>query len=310
MLIVDIAVSLFNHFIDTVMVLAPYLIVAAIIFPLLASRFACNDIEPWWRRKGLLTDICYWFVVPVFTRLIRIGFLTLGAALFFGVHGEKELAEFFKDGHGPLAALPFWTQAIVYLVVSDFLLYWVHRIFHGSTMWKYHAIHHEPEEVDWISAARFHPVNLILGTVMVDVVLLLIGIAPAVLGIFTPFNVLMSAFVHANLNWTLGPFKYVIASPVFHRWHHTALDRGGGKNFAGTLPVFDLLFGTFYMPENELPEGYGIGEPDFPQSFAGQLLYPFNDKSPSIAPEVTGDLAAGEAAPATAQAHPTKETTA
>ena len=42
-------------------------------------------------------------------------------------------------------------------------------------------------------------------------------------------RVFMSAFVHANLNWTLGPFRYVLASPVFHRWHHTALERGGAE---------------------------------------------------------------------------------
>jgi sterol desaturase/sphingolipid hydroxylase (fatty acid hydroxylase superfamily) len=67
----------------------------------------------------------------------------------------------------------------------------------------------------------------------------------------------------------------VIAGPVFHRWHHTALDRGGSKNFAGTFPVLDLMFGTFYMPEHELPGEYGIGDPSFPRSFGGQLLYPF-----------------------------------
>src|SRR5262249_54020970 len=94
-----------------------------------------------------------------------------------------------------------------------------------------------------ISAARFHPVNLCLGTVLVDVVLLLAGIAPAVLGILVPFNVLSSAFVHANLNWKLGPLKYFIAGPVFHRWHHTAADRGGLKNFGPTFAFWTCCSG-------------------------------------------------------------------
>lgn len=281
MIAYEIVVSLLGQFAETALAISPYVIAAAVVFPILTSRFACNDIAPWWRRKRLATDFCYWFLIPVFTRLLRIGLLVLGGALIFGIHTNQELAAFFARGHGPLAALPFWGQIILYLIVSDFLLYWMHRIFHGAAMWKYHKIHHEPEEVDWISAARFHPVNLALGTVMVDVVILLAGIAPAALGMLAPFNVMMSAFVHANLNWTLGPFKYVLASPVFHRWHHTSLDRGGGTNFAGTFPVFDLLFGTFYMPKNELPDAYGIGEPDFPQTFGGQLLYPFRDKAPA-----------------------------
>jgi sterol desaturase/sphingolipid hydroxylase (fatty acid hydroxylase superfamily) len=116
----------------------------------------------------------------------------------------------------------------------------------------------------------------------------------------------MSAFVHANLNWTLGPFKYVIAGPVFHRWHHTSLERGGNKNFASTFPVLDLMFGTFYMPAHELPSDYGIGEADFPQTFGGQLLYPLKDRpQPSIVPAMDGGGMALEAearAPARASA--------
>jgi sterol desaturase/sphingolipid hydroxylase (fatty acid hydroxylase superfamily) len=81
--------------------------------------------------------------------------------------------------------------------------------------------------------------------------------------------------VHANLKWDLGPFKYVLASPVFHRWHHTSLEKGGNKNFASTFPVLDLLFGTWYMPKDELPEVYGIDDRGFPEGFAAQMVYPF-----------------------------------
>jgi len=256
-------------------VILPYLIVAGVIFPLLTYRYACNPTGPWWRNRELVTDLCYWFIVPVFTRFLRIGLLVGGAAVLFGITDEKGLIEFFDKGHGPWAQLPFWAQVLLYLAASDVIMYWSHRVFHGATMWKYHAVHHSSEQVDWTSAARFHPVNLSLGTVLADVVLLLAGIPPLVLSVLVPFNVLMSAFVHANLNWSLGPFKYVIASPVFHRWHHTGPDRGGNKNFASTFPVLDLMFGTFYMPEHELPDEYGVEDPEFPQSFGAQLVYPF-----------------------------------
>jgi sterol desaturase/sphingolipid hydroxylase (fatty acid hydroxylase superfamily) len=62
---------------------------------------------------------------------------------------------------------------------------------------------------------------------------------------------------------------------VFHRWHHTAADRGGEKNFAATFPILDVIFGTFYMPAGQLPDNYGIGEREFPVSFPGQLVHPF-----------------------------------
>ena len=79
----------------------------------------------------------------------------------------------------------------------------------------------------WISAARFHPINLFLGSVLADVAMLFAGISPTVFVVLGPLTVAHSALVHANLDWTLGPFKYIFAGPVFHRWHHTSPDRGG-----------------------------------------------------------------------------------
>jgi sterol desaturase/sphingolipid hydroxylase (fatty acid hydroxylase superfamily) len=154
-------------------------------------------------------------------------------------------------------------------------LYWTHRLFHGQRLWKYHAVHHSSEDLEWISAARFHPINLFFGAVVADVVMLLAGISPNVFVVLGPITIAHSAFVHANLHWTLGPLKYVIATPVFHRWHHTAPDRGGEKNFAATFPVLDLIFGTFYMPAGEQPDDYGIADREFPTSFGGQLVRPF-----------------------------------
>ena len=211
----------------------------------------------------------------MFARYLRIGLLVLGAALLFGITTAEGLIEFYDDGHGPLSQLPLWLQAVIFLVGSDLMMYWLHRAFHRPAMWKYHAVHHSSKELDWISAARFHPVNIMLGSVATDVVLLLAGISPNVFVFLGLFTVAHSAFVHANLNWTLGPLQYVIAGPVFHRWHHTAADAGGEKNFASTFPILDLLFGTFYMPKQALPGAYGVADKGFPAGFGAQLLYPF-----------------------------------
>ncbi len=258
----------------TLLKIVPISIALGVVFAVLSHWSACNPGRPWWRKRELLTDLCYWFLIPLAARFVRIGLMVVGAALLFNIHGTDALMKFYDDGFGPLATLPLWGQVILFLVVSDFLLYWNHRVFHGPAMWKYHAIHHSSADVDWISAARFHPVNLFLGSVAVDVALMLAGISPNALLIVGPFQTASSAFVHANLNWTLGPFKYVMASPVFHRWHHTAADRGGSSNFAGTFPIWDLMFGTFYMPENELPDAYGIDDKEFPESIGAQMLYP------------------------------------
>jgi sterol desaturase/sphingolipid hydroxylase (fatty acid hydroxylase superfamily) len=238
---------------QTMAKVVPVTIGLALVFTVLAHFWACNPGKPWWRKSELVTDICYWFFVPVFARVLRIGLLVLGAGIVFDIHDVDALVAFYDNGHGPLAELPLWVQALLFLVASDFMLYWLHRMFHSGGFWKYHAIHHSSEDLEWISAARFHPVNLFIG----------------------PFTTFHSAFVHANLNWTLGPFKYVLATPVFHRWHHTSQEEGGNTNFAGTFPLWDILFGTFRMPENKLPDNYGVDDQSVPAEIGGQLAYPF-----------------------------------
>jgi sterol desaturase/sphingolipid hydroxylase (fatty acid hydroxylase superfamily) len=260
---------------ETMIKLVPVTVGFGVVFFVLTHYCACNPGSAWWRKSEIVTDVLYWFVIPVLARFVRIGLMVLGAAMLFGIHGDAALNAFFDNGFGPLAMLPLWAQALVFVIASDFLTYWTHRAFHQPDLWKYHAIHHSSEELDWISAARFHPINIFLGTVLVDVALLLAGISPNVMLWVGPFTTAVSAMVHANLNWTFGPFRYVLASPVFHRWHHTAPDRGGDSNFSGTFPIWDLLFGTFYMPANEMPDAYGVDDLHFPKSFGAQMMYPF-----------------------------------
>jgi sterol desaturase/sphingolipid hydroxylase (fatty acid hydroxylase superfamily) len=259
----------------TLLKLVPIAIALGGVFAVLSFFWACNPGRPWWRKRGLVTDICYWLVIPLAARFLRIGALVIGAAAVFGVTDAQGLITFYADGHGPLARLPLAAQAAIFLFGADLMNYWIHRGFHGATLWKYHAVHHSSSDLDWLSAARFHPVNTFLGSVAAEVVLLLAGISPDVLVVLGPFTVVHSAFVHANLNWTLGPLRYVLAGPVFHRWHHTAAEVGGEKNYAATFPILDVIFGTFYMPPARLPADYGIADKSFPASFGEQMLYPF-----------------------------------
>lgn len=260
---------------ETLMKNVPISIGLAAAFTVLTWFWACNPGRSWWHKPDLATDLCYWFFIPVITRFLRIGLLIIAAALVFQITTAEGLIAFYENGHGPLAALPLIAQGVIFLVGEDIILYGTHRWFHGEKMWKYHAVHHSSEELEWISAARFHPINLFLGAVAADVVMLFAGISPNVFVVLGPLTVAHSAFVHANLDWTLGPFRYVIASPVFHRWHHTAPDRGGEKNFAATFPILDVIFGTFYMPAGERPDHYGIADRSFPPSFGAQLVHPF-----------------------------------
>ena len=265
---------------EVLIVAVPSTVAFAVVFAALTPfpSLACNPGRPWWRNPGLVTDLCYCFVLPFFIPYMRLVLLILGAAWIGWVFGMRNFGETLAQGYGPIGRLPLWTQMVLYLVLSDCLMYWIHRLFHGRRMWRYHAIHHSAAEVDWTTAYRFHPINLWLDAYLVDSIMMFIGIPTVAIALLAPLNSVTSAYVHANLNWTLGPLKYVFASPVFHRWHHTTPEQGGDMNFGSTFSLWDVLFGTFYMPEGELPQTYGVSDPNLPQTFVGQLVYPFRNQ--------------------------------
>lgn len=274
--------AVFKQILDIYIHQIPMMIGLALLFTALAAlkNHAASPGKVWWRNPGLGTDITYALVHGVVGPYFnRPAVILVYALLASTVMTEAEVVDFFQHGAGPLKVLPFWGQVVVYVVVADFLYYWAHRMFHGRSLWKFHAIHHSATEVDWTTEYRFHPVNIMLQPAPVAVLMLTLGISPAVLAFLIPFDVVTGAWVHSNLNWTLGPLRYVVATPVFHRWHHTSPAEGGEKNFAPTFALWDWLFGTFYMPEGKLPQVFGVDDATFPtEGYLAQLIHPFKPK--------------------------------
>jgi sterol desaturase/sphingolipid hydroxylase (fatty acid hydroxylase superfamily) len=230
-------------------------------------------------RRGFLTDLAYWAFTPLVTRAIAsaaVAVALVPIALANGL-GPREL-ETLVQGHGPLAAQPLWLQAIQIFVIGDFLGYWQHRWFHRGWRWRFHAIHHSSVDLDWLSSVRVHPVNDMLARIIVAVPIVALGYNVGAVALFTVFTTLYAIALHANLSWTYGPLRYAIASPAFHRWHHSSAEEGRDRNFAGFFPAWDLMFGTFHMPAGSRPERFGVDEP-VPGGLVGQMVWPFR---PSI----------------------------
>lgn len=232
-------------------------------------------------RRGFLTDVCYWAFTPLVTRVITpiaVGIALIPIALANGI--ELKDLKTLAQGRGDLAAQPLWLQAIQIFVIGDFIGYWQHRWFHGGWRWNFHAVHHSSEELDWLSSVRLHPVNDMLARIIQAVPIVALGYNVGAVALFTVFTTIYAITLHANLNWTYGPLRYVIASPAFHRWHHTSAEEGQDKNFAGFFPIWDLIFGTFYMPKGRQPEVFGVADP-VPKGLIGQLIYPFRHRRES-----------------------------
>jgi len=270
----------------TLIGLSGVLAVLAVLFYSLEKIFPAIRDKPILRRDAL-TDLIYWFFNPFVARLftqLAVGVVVVVVALILG----RELGPRILNGFGPVARQPFWLIAVELLVLGDFLGYWTHRLFHGRRLWRFHAVHHSSRQLDWLSSARLHPVNEALGAAVRAAPLFALGFPLAALAGYLPFLTLYAVFLHANVPWDFGPLRYVIASPRFHRWHHTAEEEGLDKNFAGLFPVFDLIFGTFYMPKDRQPQIFGVHNEEVPRGFLGQLWYPFSKKKPAGPPPVPG----------------------
>ena len=273
----DLILSVWTLIWDLIVKEAPWMIALGILFAILSlnSEHACNPGKVWWKSKDLGTDLFFCFATDVMAPYVRLMAVIIVMLVLHGALRPGDIEAFFREGHGYFSTSPLWLQVAVYLLGTDFLLYWSHRLFHGRHLWPFHAVHHSPEDLDWTAMYRAHPVNRLFGSVMVEIIMIGLGIPPWLMVLMLPFDIVTGAWVHSNLNWTLGPLKYVVATPVFHRWHHTGVDEGGEKNYAPTFAFWDVLFGTFYMPEGKLPSNYGVDDPNFPKDFAGQMVVPF-----------------------------------
>jgi sterol desaturase/sphingolipid hydroxylase (fatty acid hydroxylase superfamily) len=231
------------------------------------------------RRQGIFVDVAWWLFTPTLGKLftgIIVGGSIIGLAAVSGTRLTADEVRESGVNQTFISGLPFFVQFVLFLFLADVLAYWNHRAFHTfSRLWRIHAIHHSSTELDWLSSVRVHPLNDAAGSAVVAAPLLLLGFAPAALAAYLPFLTLYAIMLHANVDWSFGPLRSVIASPAYHRWHHAAEEQALDKNFAGLFPFYDRLFGTFYMPRDLKPQRFGVIGEAPPSGFFGQLAYPF-----------------------------------
>jgi sterol desaturase/sphingolipid hydroxylase (fatty acid hydroxylase superfamily) len=178
---------------------------------------------------------------------------------------------------------PFWLQLVEVLLLSDLITYWSHRFMHAwYPLWRVHAIHHTAEEIDWLVAARNHPAELVINKVLSSLPLYFLGFAPDVFATVVPLTAAYSLLLHANVSWSYGPLRYILASPAFHRWHHSSDPDIIDKNLAQIFAFYDWLFGTLHFPASGHPQKYGLPGKQVRASFWDHLLYPIRRRAPRI----------------------------
>lgn len=174
-----------------------------------------------------------------------------------------------------IQSLPTWGQVIILVFCADLFLYWSHRLFHENpTLWKFHAVHHSVENMDWMAGSRNHIVQTFADRCLVMIPLYLLGTDKAALDIYVAIAAFQAVYVHANIGIPLGPLKYLIATPQYHHWHHSSEQPAIDTNYAVHTPFYDILFRTYHMPSGQWPAHYGTTK-KLPSGWLKQLMYPF-----------------------------------
>jgi sterol desaturase/sphingolipid hydroxylase (fatty acid hydroxylase superfamily) len=206
-----------------------------------------------------------------------VNHLLIGVLMLVGNGFAPKLFGWAVNAHvqGLVTSLPVVVQLAVLLLGADLVQYSVHRVFHEvPALWRFHAVHHSSEHMDWLAGSRSHFVEILVDRSLVMVPLYLLGASKAALDAYVMFAAVQAVFIHANVRLNFGPLKYVFTTPQFHHWHHSSDKPAIDTNYAVHLPIFDLLFGTFHMPEQHWPVEYGTTK-RLPRTFGKQWLYPF-----------------------------------
>ena len=236
-----------------------------LVYVALERAFPARSAERWpgpaWR-----TDACFFF----------------GQYLVFGVSAVWLLAfvHHAVDAHpfgelrAVLARTPLAVHAALAVVLGDVLVYWFHRACHRYELfWRFHAVHHSSERVDWLAAHREHPVDGILTQLFQNLPAMLLGLPFEALGVLIAFRGAWAILIHSNVHFPLGPLRILFGAPELHHFHHAKM-RETRHNFANLAPWLDLAFGTYHRPAPGESHPTGLTEP-FPTTYLGQLARPF-----------------------------------
>lgn len=242
------------------------LLFLALVFIPMEKVFPANPDQKTFRKHWVL-DMCFFA-----GQYLVWSALVLKVLTYFNQSLEAIIPQSIRN---PISEQPIWLQAIEVLVVSDFIIYWGHRLQHKvDFLWRFHKVHHSAAHLDWLAAHREHPLDSIYTVGLINLPSFIFGFDLDAIAMIVAFRGIWAIYIHSNVRLPIGQLKKLIGAPELHHWHHD-IERDRG-NYANISPVMDILFGTYVCPDYE-PKAFGIHE-EFPTTYVGQLLKPLLPK--------------------------------
>ncbi len=193
--------------------------------------------------------------LKIFTRwaqnlsLIVIGSIVIRVLVPFTAASVAIYAEQHQLGLLHYFSVPFSASIIVSVILLDFLIYTQHVAFHLIPLfWRLHKVHHIDQEIDVTTGVRFHPVEILLSTLIKCTAVLIFGIPFVAVVIFEILLNATAMFNHGNINLPSKLDKWlriIIVTPDMHRVHHSIIIKEFNSNFGFNLPWWDRIFKTY-----------------------------------------------------------------
>jgi sterol desaturase/sphingolipid hydroxylase (fatty acid hydroxylase superfamily) len=215
-----------------------------------------RPVEPVTDRATIRTDIIYTLIHRL--GLFRVALFFTVEPLFdsgFGALRAAGLGTFHLDQLWPGVTDGALASLLLYLLVFDFVAYWLHRGQHRIGLWwRLHSLHHAQQQMTMWSDNRNHLLDDLLVDVLLVVAAQLIGMAPGQFIAIVALTQLSESLQHANLRLRFGRIgERLWVSPHFHRVHHSI--HSSDHNFGVLLPWWDQLFGTANFQQQLDPTG-------------------------------------------------------
>jgi sterol desaturase/sphingolipid hydroxylase (fatty acid hydroxylase superfamily) len=178
-------------------------------------------------------------IMGIGSMVVPLLFATLGAGVVVWAYENRVTTIGFE-----------WWAFVLCFVLDDMRFYWSHRLQHRSRwFWAAHVVHHSSEYYNFSTALRQPWTGTISGLVLLAAPLAWIGFHPALIAFCASLNLFYQFFLHTESVGRLHPWiEALFNTPSHHRVHHARNPRYLDANYAGTLIVWDKLFGTF-VPE-------------------------------------------------------------
>jgi sterol desaturase/sphingolipid hydroxylase (fatty acid hydroxylase superfamily) len=242
-----------------------YLCMAFVIWGL---EYARPHEREWQKPDGqMLPDLAHTLLTKIMVQVTVVSLVHLGIV--------RQFSDAKPGGIWP-SQWPMAAQVLLGLAVSEFGLYWAHRIAHEwMPLWRFHSVHHSSRRLWFFNTGRFHFVDTLKSMVFGAPMVALSGAPGEVLLWGSAITAFVGILTHCNVEMRFGWLSYLFNTPELHRWHHSMDLREGNKNYGENLVIWDMIFGTYFRDENRRPPvEIGIHEA-LPKGFIGQLVAPF-----------------------------------